>query len=34
MYETLEFYDSNGYELKDVLKDSIYRYYIAYKNKK
>lgn len=28
MYETLEFYDSNGYDLKEVLKSCIYKYYI------
>lgn len=27
MYETLEFYDSNGYDLKEVLKSCIYKYY-------
>lgn len=32
MYETLEFYDSNGFDLKDVLKSCIYKYYIANKN--
>lgn len=32
MYETLEFYDSNGFELKEVLKSCIYKYYIANKN--
>jgi hypothetical protein len=32
MYETLEFYDSNGYDLKEVLKSCIYKYYIANKN--
>lgn len=32
MYETLEFYDSNGCDLKDVLKSCIYRYYMANKN--
>ncbi len=34
MYETLEFYDNNGYDLKDVLKSCIYKYYIANKNSK
>lgn len=29
MYETLEFYDNNGFDLKDVLKNCIYNYYIA-----
>ena len=29
MYETLEFYDSNGYDLKEVLKSCIYKYYIT-----
>lgn len=32
MYETLEFYDSNGYDLKEVLKSCIYKYYITNKN--
>lgn len=32
MYETLEFYDSNGCDLKEVLKSCIYKYYIANKN--
>ena len=32
MYETLEFYDSNGYDLKEVLKSCIYKYYIINKN--
>lgn len=31
MYETLEFYDSNGCDLKEVLKSCIYKYYIANK---
>ena len=30
MYETLEFYDSNGCDLKEVLKSCIYKYYMAY----
>ena len=34
MYETLEYYDNNGYDLKDVLKSCIYKYYIANKNSK
>ena len=34
MYETLEFYDSNGYYLKEVLKSCIYKYYIINKNLK
>lgn len=34
MYETLEFYDSNGCDLKDVLKSCIYRYYMTNKNSK
>lgn len=34
MYETLEFYDSNGYDLKEVLKSCIYKYYIINKNLK
>ena len=34
MYETLEFYDSNGYDLKEVLKICIYKYYIINKNLK
>ena len=29
MYETLEFYDSNGYDIKEVLKSCIYKYYIT-----
>ena len=32
MYETLEFYDSNGFDLKEILKSCIYKYYIANKN--
>ena len=32
MYETLEIYDSNGFDLKEVLKSCIYKYYIANKN--
>lgn len=32
MYETLEFYDSNGFDLKEVLKSCIYKYYVANKN--
>ena len=32
MYETLEFYDSNAFDLKEVLKSCIYKYYIANKN--
>lgn len=32
MYETLEFYDSNGFDLKEVLKSCIYKYYIDNKN--
>ena len=32
MYDTLEFYDSNGYDLKEVLKSCIYKYYMANKN--
>lgn len=34
MYETLEFYDNNGYDLKEVLKSCIYKYYITNKNLK
>lgn len=34
MYETLEFYDSNGYDLKEALKSCIYKYYIINKNLK
>ena len=34
MYETLEFYDSNGYDLKEVLKSCIYKYYVINKNLK
>ena len=29
MYETIEFYDDNGFDLKNVLKICIYKYYIA-----
>lgn len=32
MYDTLEFYDNTGCDLKDVLKSCIYKYYIANKN--
>ena len=32
MYETLEFYDNNGFDLKEVLKSCIYKYYIANRN--
>ena len=32
MYETREFYDSNGFDLKEVLKSCIYKYYVANKN--
>ena len=32
MYDTIEFYDSNGFDLKEVLKSCIYKYYIANKN--
>ena len=32
MYETIEFYDDKGFDLKDVLKSCIYKYYIANKN--
>ena len=32
MYDTLEFYDSTGYDLKEVLKSCIYKYYMANKN--
>jgi len=32
MYETLEFYDSDGFDFKEVLKSCIYKYYIANKN--
>ena len=28
MYETLEFYNSDGLDLKDILKDCIYNYFI------
>ena len=34
MYETLEFYDSNGYDLKEVLKSCIYKYYLDNKDLK
>ena len=33
MYETLEFYDSNGCDLKEVLKSCIYKYYMPFFNK-
>ena len=33
MYETLEFYDSNGCDLKEVLKSCIYKYYMTNKVK-
>lgn len=29
MYDVIEFFDSNGCELKDVLKNCIYKYYLA-----
>ena len=29
MYETIEFYDDKGFDLKDVLKSCIYKYYIS-----
>ena len=32
MYETIEFYDSNVCDLKEVLKNCIYKYYLANKN--
>lgn len=32
MYKTLEFYNSNGCDLKEVLKSCIYKYYIENKN--
>lgn len=32
MYETIEFYNSNGCDLKEVLKSCIYKYYMTYKN--
>ena len=32
MYETLEFYDSNGCDLKEVLKSCIYKYYMENRN--
>lgn len=32
MYETLEFYDNNGCDLKEVLKSCIYKYYMENKN--
>ena len=28
MYEILEFYNSDGLDLKDILKDCIYNYFI------
>lgn len=34
MYDTLEFYDSNGCDLKEVLKSCIYKYYIINKGVK
>lgn len=33
MYETIDFYDSDGYELKEILKSCIYNYYVINKNK-
>lgn len=32
MYKTLEFYDSNGCDLKEVLKSCIYKYYMENRN--
>lgn len=32
MYETIEYFDSNGCNLKDVLKSCIYKYYVLNKN--
>ena len=32
MYKTLEFYNSNSCDLKEVLKSCIYKYYIENKN--
>lgn len=32
MYKTKEFYDSNGLDLKEVLKSCIYKYYIKHRN--
>ncbi|MBR3199577.1 MAG: hypothetical protein IKG27_06155 [Bacilli bacterium] len=32
MYKTIEFYDNNGCDLKEVLKSCIYKYYIENKN--
>ena len=29
MYETIEYYDSSGFDLKEVLKSCIYKYYMA-----
>ena len=34
MYETLEFYDSNGFDLKEVLKSCIFNYYMNQKKEK
>ena len=31
MYKTIEFYDNNGCDLKEVLKSCIYKYYIENK---
>ena len=28
MYDALEFYNNNGFDLKEVLKNCIYNYYI------
>lgn len=32
MYETLEFFDNYGMDLKEVLKACIYKYYIENKD--
>ncbi len=32
MYTVEEFFDENGYELKEILKSCIHRYYAIYKN--
>lgn len=34
MYNTIEFFNDNGKDLKDILKSCIYNYYLNYKNTK
>ena len=31
MYETIEYYDNDGFDLKEVLKSCIYKYYMVNK---